>query len=97
MHKIAIVVGTRPEVIKLAPVIKAIREGDRLEPYVISTGQQGELLKKALDEFEIKPDYVSVQFYRCLLPFRLIERDFATIENSSSRRNKPLVIYVELG
>jgi UDP-N-acetylglucosamine 2-epimerase (non-hydrolysing) len=49
VHKIAIVVGTRPKVIKLAPVIKAIREDDRLEPYVISTRQQFELLKKALD------------------------------------------------
>jgi len=56
VHKIAIVVGTRPEVIKLAPVIKAIRKEDGLEPCVISTGQQVELLKKALDEFEIKPD-----------------------------------------
>ena len=56
MDKIAIVVGTRPEVIKLAPVIKAIREEDRLKPYVISTGQQVGLLRKALDEFEIKPD-----------------------------------------
>ena len=50
-------VGTRPEVIKLAPVIKAIHDAERLAAVVISTGQQGELLKKTLDEFNIKPNF----------------------------------------
>lgn len=69
MDKIAIVVGTRPEVIKLAPVIKAIREEDRLKPYVISTGQQVGLLRKALDEFEIKPDIeIDLNFGKTHLP-----------------------------
>ena len=69
MHKIAIVVGTRPEVIKLAPVIKAIRKEDGLEPYVISTGQQVGLLRKALDEFEIKPDIeIDLNFGKTHLP-----------------------------
>jgi UDP-N-acetylglucosamine 2-epimerase (non-hydrolysing) len=69
VDKIAIVVGTRPEVIKLAPVIKAIREEDRLKPYVISTGQQVGLLRKALDEFEIKPDIeIDLNFGKTHLP-----------------------------
>lgn len=57
MYRVAIVVGTRPEVIKLAPVISAISLENDLESVVISTGQQGELLKRTLKEFNIEPDY----------------------------------------
>ncbi len=89
MRKIAIVVGTRPEVIKLAPVIKAIREEEGLEPCVISTGQQVELLKKALDEFEIKPDIeIELNFGKTNLPEQfgnLVGKIGACLEQSNSK------------
>ncbi len=69
MHNIAIIVGTRPEVIKLAPVIKAIQKENRIKPFVISTGQQGELLKKTFQEFEIKPSFeISLNSEKSNLP-----------------------------
>lgn len=54
--RVAIVIGTRPEAIKMAPVARAISERNALTPIVISTGQHRELLSQALADFGIKPD-----------------------------------------
>jgi len=55
--KIAIVVGTRPEVIKMAPVVFALRESKTLEPVLLSTGQHREMLDQALAAFDLTPDF----------------------------------------
>lgn len=55
-HKVCLVIGTRPEAIKMAPVYAAIREHPFLEPRVIATAQHREMLKQALDVFGIVPD-----------------------------------------
>jgi UDP-N-acetylglucosamine 2-epimerase (non-hydrolysing) len=54
MKQITFVFGTRPELIKVAPVIKAARGFFRTK--IISTGQHKELLSNLYDWFEIKPD-----------------------------------------
>src|SRR5579872_2033674 len=54
--RIAVVLGTRPEAIKLAPVIRALGQSRELEPLVVSTGQHREMLRQALDAFALKPD-----------------------------------------
>ena len=53
MKKVAIFMGTRPEGIKMAPVVKAIDAADGLEPIVVSTGQHKEMLQQVVDLFEI--------------------------------------------
>ena len=55
--KIAVIVGTRPEVIKMAPVVFALRESDYLEPVLLSTGQHREMLDQALSAFDLVPDF----------------------------------------
>ena len=55
--RVACVVGTRPEVIKMVPVIRRLRESGWADPFVIATGQQDGLLSKALDEFRVCPDH----------------------------------------
>lgn len=60
MGKITVLVclGTRPEGIKMAPVIKALEnQNDRFDFKVCSTGQHREMLEKILDFFEINPDF----------------------------------------
>ena len=57
MGKIVIVVGTRPEVIKMAPVVFALRESKTLEPVLLSTGQHREMLDQALAAFDLTPDF----------------------------------------
>jgi UDP-N-acetylglucosamine 2-epimerase (non-hydrolysing) len=51
------VVGTRPEVIKMAPVIRRLRQSNWAVPYVIATGQQDGLLDRALSDFRLLPDH----------------------------------------
>jgi len=52
-----IVLGTRPEAIKLAPVIREAIRNDKVEPIVCSTGQHREMLAQVLDYFEVTPDF----------------------------------------
>jgi UDP-N-acetylglucosamine 2-epimerase (non-hydrolysing) len=58
MPRILVVLGTRPEAIKLAPVIHALREHARDEDQVIvcSSGQHREMLSQTLGAFGISPD-----------------------------------------
>ena len=57
MRKIAVVLGTRPEAIKMAPLVKALRNSKHLTPVVIATAQHREMLDQVLDIFDIQPDY----------------------------------------
>ena len=51
------ILGTRPEAIKLAPVITELRNRPGIVSQVVSTGQHREMLHQALDLFGIVPDY----------------------------------------
>lgn len=51
-----IVLGTRPETIKLAPVVRALLERD-VEPIVVATGQHREMLDQALHDVAVVPDH----------------------------------------
>jgi UDP-N-acetylglucosamine 2-epimerase (non-hydrolysing) len=55
--KILFVFGTRPEAIKLAPLIRQAMSDDRFETTVCSTGQHRDMLNSVFEIFEIKPDY----------------------------------------
>lgn len=53
-----LVFGTRPEAIKMAPLVKKFQEqSDRIETVVCVTGQHRQMLDQVLDLFEIKPDF----------------------------------------
>ena len=56
MTRVAVIVGTRPDVIKLAPVVHALRATADLEPYVIASGQHRELADLALASIGLDPD-----------------------------------------
>lgn len=57
MKKIMCVFGTRPEAIKMAPVVKAIEQNENLQSMVAVTAQHREMLDQVLQLFHIKPDY----------------------------------------
>ena len=57
MKKVLVVFGTRPEAIKMAPVVKALNENDFFETKVCVTAQHREMLDQVLDFFEIVPDF----------------------------------------
>ena len=51
------VFGTRPEAIKMAPLVRAMREVPDLRPIVVVTGQHRAMLDQVLDLFDIEPDF----------------------------------------
>lgn len=55
--KILVVFGTRPEAIKMAPIIKQIELENQFKPIVVVTGQHRDMLDQVLDIFDIKVDY----------------------------------------
>jgi UDP-N-acetylglucosamine 2-epimerase (non-hydrolysing) len=56
-HTIAIIAGTRPEAIKMAPVYFALKESDTLKPVFLSTAQHRQMLDMTLASFGIVPEY----------------------------------------
>lgn len=54
--KVVIVFGTRPEAIKMAPIIKAFEQHEEVQLSVVSTGQHKEMLEPILNWFDITPD-----------------------------------------
>ena len=57
MKKIMVILGTRPEAIKLAPVIAALRDLSTFQTIVLSTAQHRQMLDQVLDLFSIVPDH----------------------------------------
>ncbi|MFW6386588.1 MAG: non-hydrolyzing UDP-N-acetylglucosamine 2-epimerase [Bacillota bacterium] len=57
MKKVITIFGTRPEAIKMAPVVKKLKETASLETVVAVTAQHREMLDQVLELFEIEPDY----------------------------------------
>lgn len=55
-ERVMVVLGTRPEAIKLAPVIREARQTGKVEPVVVSTGQHRDILNPMLAAFGITPD-----------------------------------------
>ena len=57
MKKVLLVFGTRPEAIKMAPLVKAFENEPTIESKVCVTAQHREMLDQVLEMFDIKPDY----------------------------------------
>lgn len=57
MKKVMIVFGTRPEAIKMCPLVKELKTRDKLETVVCVTGQHREMLDQVLEAFQVIPDY----------------------------------------
>ncbi|MDX1378270.1 MAG: UDP-N-acetylglucosamine 2-epimerase (non-hydrolyzing), partial [Anaerolineales bacterium] len=55
--KILSVFGTRPEAVKMAPVVRQLAQTPGIESRVCVTAQHRQMLDQVLDLFEIKPDY----------------------------------------
>ena len=56
-RRIMTIYGTRPEAIKVAPIIKEIERAEGLENIVVVTGQHREMLDQVNDMFAILPDH----------------------------------------
>jgi UDP-N-acetylglucosamine 2-epimerase (non-hydrolysing) len=54
--KVLVIIGTRPEAIKMVPVYQALKRCDWCEPHLLLTGQHREMARGVLDLFEVTPD-----------------------------------------
>lgn len=57
MKKIMVVFGTRPEAIKMCPLVKELKRRSELDTVVCVTGQHRQMLDQVLNAFEVVPDY----------------------------------------
>lgn len=57
MKKILIVFGTRPEAIKMCPLVKELKSRPCFQTIVCVTGQHREMLDQVLNVFDVSPDY----------------------------------------
>ena len=55
-HQICIVLGTRPEAIKLAPVIQAFQRAEGIQTRLVLTGQHREMVNQVMELFGLSPD-----------------------------------------
>lgn len=57
MKKVMLVFGTRPEAIKMCPLVNVLKQDERFDTKVCVTGQHREMLQQVLDVFDVQPDY----------------------------------------
>lgn len=57
MKKILLVFGTRPEAIKMCPLVNELKSRDNMEPIICVTGQHRQMLDQVLETFKVVPDY----------------------------------------
>ena len=55
--RVLLIFGTRPEAIKMCPVIRELKKRNSLETIVCVTGQHRKMLDQVLEAFEVIPDY----------------------------------------
>ncbi|MGB4985515.1 MAG: UDP-N-acetylglucosamine 2-epimerase (non-hydrolyzing) [Erysipelotrichaceae bacterium] len=57
MKKVMLVFGTRPEAIKMCPLVKELKKHQEIQTVVLVTGQHRQMLDQVLTAFEVTPDY----------------------------------------
>ena len=57
MKKIMLVFGTRPEAIKMCPLVNELKKRDNIKTIVCVTGQHRQMLDQVLETFKVVPDY----------------------------------------
>ena len=57
MKKVMLVFGTRPEAIKMCPLVKELNSRQNIETVVCVSGQHREMLQQVLDTFDVVPKY----------------------------------------
>jgi UDP-N-acetylglucosamine 2-epimerase (non-hydrolysing) len=80
-QKIAVVFGTRPEAIKMVPVIRCLKEQEVFDVITISTGQHKEMLSQILHRFSIAVDYEMDLMEPNQTLFRLSSKALIAFEN----------------
>lgn len=57
MKKVMLVFGTRPEAIKMCPLVNELKTRPNIQTVVCVTGQHRQMLDQVLEAFHVQPDY----------------------------------------
>ena len=93
MKKIMLVFGTRPEAIKMCPLVMELKTRKNLQTIVCVTGQHREMLDQVLSIFSVTPDYDLSVMQRGQSLFDITERILAGM-NDILERVRPDVVLV---
>lgn len=72
VRRFVFVIGTRPEVIKVAPIIRRLSETNWASVRIVTTGQQSDLLEQTLSEFGLRADLAIRHRRSCHTPAGLV-------------------------
>ncbi len=92
-HRIAVVIGTRPEAIKMAPLILAMRDHPILEPFLLVTAQHRQLLDSVLNTFGLRPD-VDLDLMRSNQPLSELSARILTSVGTTLAQIRPDAVLV---
>jgi UDP-N-acetylglucosamine 2-epimerase (non-hydrolysing) len=90
--EIIILVGTRPEAIKMAPLIYELNKSETLQPFLLSTGQHRELLDQSLKIFDLKADCDLQLMQPNQLLVELTSRTMLSIYDILTKRNPSAIL-----
>ena len=90
--KILVLFGTRPEAIKLAPVIIELNNVPHFKTVVVSSGQHKEILRPILDTFGIKPDFDLGVMTPSQTPNRVLADTISALDNILADETPDLIL-----
>lgn len=91
--KIMSVFGTRPEAIKMCPLIKQMQEHSEIESVVCLTGQHREMLQQVIDIFRIQVDY-NLDIMKPSQTLTTLTTEILTLMNPILKKEKPDLVLV---
>lgn len=91
--KVMSVFGTRPEAIKMCPLIKKMQEYEEIESIVCLTGQHKEMLQQVIDIFHIRVDY-NLHIMKPSQTLTSITTDILTLIKSVLEKEEPDIVLV---
>lgn len=92
---VAVIVGTRPEVIKMAPVVRALRAANsRLSCTLVSTGQHRDLLVRAFEDVGLVPDIELSLMTENQSPSAFVARAISALDDTFAQL-KPHAVLVQ--
>ncbi|MDK8823368.1 non-hydrolyzing UDP-N-acetylglucosamine 2-epimerase [Corynebacterium coyleae] len=92
--KVMVAYGTRPEAIKLAPVIQLLRADSRFKTLIVSTGQHREMVNQVTDIFGFKPDIDLALMHKRQPLNRILSRSLKGLDHVL-KQHKPDAILVQ--
>jgi UDP-N-acetylglucosamine 2-epimerase (non-hydrolysing) len=92
--KVCVAFGTRPEAIKLAPVIHALSADSTIDLCVLHTGQHQEMATSVLDWFQIEPDHL-VQLSAGVRTLNSLSSELIGLCGAILAKERPVVLVVQ--